>query len=143
MLTITEDVKGKCYKQLIDFLLRHCDRFAFVEDRRLMKDEESRLAYVHHLITYIETHLIERNIQKKWETTELTDATAYVFYFRLNNVTAVFLKDFGNSLFDWRNPKLPEDLMFYKNDKCILASCSHEKYFLVDPDFWARFSIKG
>ena len=36
MLMITENVKGKCYKQLINLLSKYCNRFAFVEDRRMM-----------------------------------------------------------------------------------------------------------
>ena len=55
MLMITEKVKGKRYKQLIDIL--YCNRFAFVENRQMMEIEEERLAYVDNLITDIEGHL--------------------------------------------------------------------------------------
>ncbi|WP_180322413.1 hypothetical protein [Mesobacillus foraminis] len=68
-------------------------------------------------------------------------ATAYVFYFQLNNATNQFLKDRSNSLFDWISPELPEDLMFYQNDKCILAVCSHEGYFMVEETLWDKFLI--
>jgi hypothetical protein len=140
MLMITKNVKGKAYKQLIDFLSKHCNRFAFVEDRQMMDIEEERLAYIHGLIAYIEEHLIERRIQREWETTRLVDETAYVFYFNLNNATKQFLKDRSHSLFDWSRPELPEDLMFYQNDKCLLATCSHEGFFLVDEMVWKQFS---
>ena len=56
MLMITENVKGRRYKQLIDFLSKHCNRFAFVENRQMMDIEEERLAY-------IDEHLIERKTQ--------------------------------------------------------------------------------
>jgi hypothetical protein len=39
---ITENVKGKPYKQLIDLLSKHCNRFAFVENRQMMESEEER-----------------------------------------------------------------------------------------------------
>jgi hypothetical protein len=142
MLMITKNVKGKAYKQLIDFLSKHCNRFAFVEDRQMMDIEEERLAYIHGLIAYIEEHLIERRIQREWETTRLVDETAYVFYFNLNNATKQFLKDRSHSLFDWSRPELPEDLMFYQNDKCLLATCSHEGFFLVDEMVWKQFSLR-
>lgn len=32
---MTQDVTGKKYEALIDFLLTQCTHFAFVEDRRL------------------------------------------------------------------------------------------------------------
>lgn len=132
----TENVKGKEYKLLLDLLSRQCNRFAFVENRQMMEFEEERLDYIDKLIGSIKGHLIERKIQQKWETSQ---GSAYVFYFHFNNATKLFLKDYSNSLFDWRYPELPEDIMFYKNNKCILAVCSHEKYFLVDETFWNNF----
>ncbi|WP_117161857.1 stage III sporulation protein AH [Paraliobacillus sp. X-1268] len=140
MLMINRNVKGKRYKQLIDILSRNCNRFAFVENRQLMEFEEERLAYVGDIISDIKWHLIERRIQKEWETTRLLEDTAYVFYFQMNNATTQFLKERSNSLFDWIG-ELPEDLMFYHNDKCILAVCSHEEYFLVEETIWANFLL--
>ena len=132
MLRINKNVKGKRYKLLIDLLSRKCNRYAFVEDGQLMEFEKERLAYIDNLIADIEEHLIERRIQKEWETTKLSEDIAYVYYFKLNNATRDFLKESCHFLFDWISPELPEDLMFYHNDKCILAACSHEKYFEVE-----------
>lgn len=140
MLMINKDVKGKRYKQLIDLLSRNCNRFAFVEDRRLMEMEEERLAYVDDIISDIKWNLIERRIQQEWETTRLPEDTAYVYYFHMNNATTQFLKERSNSLFGWIG-ELPEDLMFYHNDNCILAVCSHEKYFLVEETIWDSFLL--
>ncbi|KIL43211.1 hypothetical protein [Jeotgalibacillus campisalis] len=141
MLTIYENVKGKRYKELIDFLSKHCNRFAFVENRQMMEIEEDRLAYIDNLISNIEVHLIERKTQREWETTKLRGNTAYVFYFQLNNATRQFLKEHSHSLFDWISPELPEDLIFYQNDKCILAGCSHEGFFVVDETLWKSFIL--
>ncbi|TXC92743.1 stage III sporulation protein AH [Metabacillus litoralis] len=141
MLMIYKNVKGKQYKQLIDLLSRNCNRFAFVEDRRMMEIEEERLAYIDDMISDIKWHLIERRIQKEWETTRLAKDSAYVFYFQMNNATTQFLKERSHSLFGWIG-ELPEDLMFYHNDKCILAVCSHEEYFFVDETIWDTFLLK-
>ncbi|MFC0189418.1 stage III sporulation protein AH [Fictibacillus aquaticus] len=139
MLCIYEDVKGKRYHQLIDLLARQCDRFAFVENRQLMDNDEDRLAYVEYLIADINVHLIERKVQREWETTKLLKDTAYVYYFHLNNSTKAFLKDRSKSLFGWIT-ELPEDLMFYKGDTCVLAACSHEGFFMVDGSLWNSFN---
>jgi len=141
MLTIYDNVEGRRYKELIDFLSKHCNRFAFVENRQMMEVEEERLAYIDKLISNIEEHLIERKIQRKWETTKLSGSTAYVFYFELNKATRGFLKERSHSLFDWISPELPEDLMFFQNDKCILAGCSHEGFFMVDEKVWNSFLL--
>ena len=142
MLTINKNVKGKRYKQLIDLLSRECNRVAFVENRQLMECEEDRLAYVDNLISDIKCHLIERRIQQEWETTRLLEDTAYIFYFQLNNATRQFLKEHSNSLFDWIGG-LPEDLMFYQNDKCMLAVCSHENFFVVEENIWDNFLLSN
>ena len=81
-----------------------------------MEIEEDRLAYVDDIIFDIKWNLIERRIQKEWETTRLLENTAYVFYFQMNSATTQFLKERSNSLFDWIG-ELPEDLMFYH---CLL-----------------------
>ena len=136
---MTEDVTGKKYEALIDFLLTQCTHFAFVEDRRLMEIEEERLAYVELLTEAIRWDLIERTVVKEWATTRLPDATAYVYTFHMNFRTAQFLKERSSSLFGWMLPELPEDLMFYAGDACVLAVCSHERYFIVDEAMWRRF----
>lgn len=140
-LIITENIKGQRYQQLIELLASQCNRFAFVENRQLMADEELRLAIVDELIVDIGDQLIERKIQRKWETTWLGEGTAYVFYFILNDTTAQFLKDHSDSLFDWIHPNLPEDLMFYRDDQCLLAACSHEGFFRVDENLWNSFLL--
>ncbi|WP_231630143.1 stage III sporulation protein AH [Lysinibacillus sp. ZYM-1] len=106
-----------------------------------MDDEELRLAIVDELIADINYHLIERTIQCEWETTTLGENTAYVFYFHLNNATAQYLKERSDSLFGWITPELPEDLMFYQDDQCLLAACSHGGFFMVDENVWDRFLL--
>ncbi|WP_342559141.1 stage III sporulation protein AH [Metasolibacillus sp. FSL K6-0083] len=142
MLIINKNVIGEEYKKLINILSEHCDYFAFVENRQMMKNEKERLDYITNLITKIQGNLIKTNIQSKWETTALgAGNTAYVFYFEINDAASEFLKEKSNSLFEWHNPKLPEDLMFYQNDKCLLAGCSHEGFFMVDETLWNSFLL--
>jgi hypothetical protein len=138
---VDKDIKGKQYKQLIDLLSRECNRFAFVEDRRLMEFEKERLAYIDNLIADIAEHLIERKVQREWETTILSNKDmAYVYYFHLNNITREFLKEHSQSLFGWISPDLPEDLMFYKHGECVFSACSHEKFFTIEESLWNRWN---
>ncbi|UZM97762.1 hypothetical protein OL548_22445 [Lysinibacillus sp. MHQ-1] len=71
-MMITENIRGQRYYQLIDILAKRCSRFAFVENRQLMENEELRLAPIENL-------LIERKVQNEWETTTLGEHTAFVF----------------------------------------------------------------
>lgn len=140
MLMIMKDVKGKQYKQFIAYLMRNCDRFAFVENGQYSDMRDERIEYIEQLTIHINNHFIEKKIQKEWATTELTVDTAYVFYYELNNETKDFLQTYSSSLFNWSHPELPEDLMFYRGEQCVLAVCSHEKFFYIDEELWADFS---
>ncbi|WP_262366024.1 hypothetical protein [Bacillus sp. E214] len=62
MIWVHKNIKGKRYKQLIDLLSRNCNRFAFVEDGRLLEFEKERFAFIDNLIIDIEEHLNERRI---------------------------------------------------------------------------------
>lgn len=141
MLVITQDVKGERYEALIDVLLEHGTHFAFVEDRRRMEIEEERLVYMDVLTEEIRWDLRERTIVSEWETTRLSGDTAYLYSFHMNYLTAQFLKEHGGSLFGWIHPELPEDLMFYVGDTCVLAVCSHESFFVVDEEMWERVRL--
>ncbi|WP_251125224.1 MULTISPECIES: stage III sporulation protein AH [unclassified Exiguobacterium] len=141
MLTITQDVKGKHYEALIDVLFKHCTHFAFVEDRRRMEIEDERLVYMEVLTEEIRWDLIERTIVSEWETTRLSGDTAYLYSFHMNYRTVQFLKERSQSLFSWIHPELPEDLMFYAGDTCVLAVCSHESFFVVDEEMWERIRL--
>ena len=141
MLMITQDVKGKRYEALIDVLFKHCTHFAFVEDRQRMEIEEERLAYMDVLTEEIRWDLMERTIVSEWETTRLSGDTAYQYSFHINYRTTQFLKEHGGSLFSWIHPELPEDLMFYAGDTCVLAVCSHEAFFVVDEEMWERVRL--
>ncbi len=140
-MMITENIMGQRYQQFIDILAKRCNRFAFVENRQLMENEELRLAAVDELLAPIKNQLIERKVQNEWETTTLGENTAFVYYFLLNDTTAQFLKERSDSLFGWITPELPEDLMFYEDEQCFLAACSHEGFFGVDEKGWARFLL--
>jgi len=57
----------------------------------------------------------------------LSDATRYVF--RLTPATSRVLASSASSLFEWHNPRLPEDLHFLRADRSVvLGSVAHENY---------------
>lgn len=58
-----------------------------------------------------------------------------LFNFPVEEVHKI-LKEHGKSLFGWISPELPEDLMFYNDHQCLLATCSHEDFYMVDDSVW-------
>ena len=142
MFEIHQDVEGQDYNKLIEYALKHCNRFAFVERKDMMANEKIRLAYINELVAEIEDSLIEIKEQSSWETNGLLNSTAYVFYYRLNETTKQFLQEKSQSLLGWISPYLPEDLTFYKGNKVWLACNSHEGYFYCQEDLLAYEEFK-
>lgn len=135
MIVINDkDIKGEDYRSLIELALKKCDTFAFIKRRDMMADEELAMKYHNKLVRNIQGSFIERKEQSEWKVTKLLEATAYVFYYELNEQTKHFLQTKSNSLFDWISP-LPEDLMFFSEDDVWLAVCSHEHFFVVSEEF--------
>ena len=81
-------------------------------------------------------YLIESKAVSEWPGTKLfwELATLYIYY--LNNETAYLLYKSEDNLFKWLLPHLPEDLVFYKNNKPLFVSITHEKdaYFELEDD---------
>jgi len=130
-----KDIKGEDYCSLIELASKKCDKFAFVKRRDMMADEALVMKIFNKLVEDIQDSFIEMQEQSEWETTRLLEATAYVFYYELNDQTKHFLQTKSNSLFGWISPYLPEDLMFYSGDDVWLAGCSHEQFFVVSENF--------
>lgn len=136
MIVINDrDIKGEDYRLLIELAMKKCNKFAFVKRRDMMADEKLAMKNHNKLVKDIQGSFIERKEQSAWEVTELLEATAYVFYYELNEQTKHFLQTKSNSLFGWISPYLPEDLMFFSGDNVWLASCSHERFFVVSEEF--------
>ncbi|MBA2176231.1 stage III sporulation protein AH [Halobacillus locisalis] len=125
------DLKGDDYRSLIELASKKCDRFAFVKRRDMMADEKVALKYHNEWVKDIQSSFIERKAQSEWPGTQLFGATAYVFYYELNEQTKLFLQSKAHALFDWVSP-LPEDLMFYNGDDIWLAGCSHERFIVTE-----------
>jgi hypothetical protein len=130
-----KDIKGENYRSLIELASKKCDKFAFVQRRDMMVDEIVAMKYHNKLVKDIKSSFIERKEQSEWAVTELLEATAYVYYYELNEQTKHFLQTISNSLFDWISPYLPEDLAFYSGDDVWLAGCSHEEFFIIIDEF--------
>ncbi|MCA1062752.1 hypothetical protein QTG56_16170 [Rossellomorea sp. AcN35-11] len=64
--------------------------------------------------------------------------TLFVTFSMNNNSVG---RDVNVFSFDWNGLELPEDLMFYQNDKCVSAGYSHEGFFMVDETLWNSFLL--
>ncbi|WP_315116824.1 hypothetical protein [uncultured Clostridium sp.] len=111
----------ECYQLLIDFAFKKSKRFLFHIPYRLRADDS-----VFSLFDEMKKHLIEIIPSNSFSHTEYTIGEVYVF--ECNDETNLIIRNRVTSLFDWRLPKLPEDLSFInENDDVWFGTISHEK----------------
>ena len=130
--TYYKDVIGEDYRSLIELAFKKCDKFALVIQKGMFINDEWAMKFYHKNLGDIESSLIEMKEQSEWAVT-ITEGTANVYYYELNEQTKQFLQSKSNSLFGWIKG-LPEDLMFFSGDKVWLAVNSHEEYFFFNKE---------
>ncbi|MDQ0163272.1 stage III sporulation protein AH [Aeribacillus alveayuensis] len=128
MIVIDSNPKDKVYSQLIDLAFEICDEFHLV----LRKDMGS-LKVVGPILKKLQSSFKEMKEQSEWASTILGDnQTARVYYYFTDENAKKVLKELSDSLYDWVQPHLPEDLSFFKDGKAWLITSSHEKESFID-----------
>lgn len=119
---IINDPKAQTYKKLLDIAFEYSDSFILVINKDL--DTSKNLINV---MNKLKNSLIEMKEESEWPSTKLwKDNTAYIYYYKTTSNAKEILENECNSLFGWLQPELPEDLCFFKDKKCWMATCSHE-----------------
>lgn len=124
------NLEGEDYRKLIEIVSKYCNRFAFVVPLYEHLDENKRLKEIDDFIEPIQWFLIERKKQDYWLPKESYVTYVWgnlVYYFELNYYTKEFLKEKSDSLRGWSYP-LPEDLMFFKDDQCLIGIETQRKH---------------
>ncbi|HLC87869.1 MAG TPA: hypothetical protein VJG66_02330 [Patescibacteria group bacterium] len=121
-ITITEDLKGKAYRNLITAASKFCSTGLFV-----IRNSVSTNDTVNDLLSELAPNLISKKEESSWPGTELIEEVATVYKFKLNNETVAMLTNASESLFSWIQPALPEDLCLIRaNGDPLLVTISHE-----------------
>lgn len=148
-MLIKGDVKGKAYKDLIDYAFKKCDAAMFVirKDMYINKHriDNQSLNELKNLKNFIETDSGENIIKKRtgnyWVyskvgnaqvgISEFNDPEGYEDFFEIFFIkTSDKLKKYllsNNDLYNWLHTKYPEDVSFFKNGYCWLYSVAHEE----------------
>lgn len=109
------------YKILLEEMLIKADSFSLVvRDTLELKGSGKKI------LDKLNPFLLKEDHVSKWPGTELLMGKAKYYSYSLNNRSIEILSEI-NSLFDWQQPEFPEDLTFYRKDKIIFVSISHEK----------------
>ncbi len=140
---IDNNPENKVYRDLIDLAFDICDEFILVV-RRDMDISDN----MDNVLEKLKPFLKEVKEQFEWPgTITLCEQPALVYYYSTDNNAKEILKQASNSLHEWLQPHLPEDLCFIKNSKPWLINTSHERlsYILTEDkeDIDRIIKIKG
>lgn len=138
------------YRRMIAYYLRESDYFTFfIPDYSVLSPIESKQQKV-------SGGYVDKDTDKlisAWEKEQLGDISTSIVYktesfsylgykyghlcktFVVSTSDIVTCKKFllrAKSIWDWQYPKLPEDICFFKNGKCIFRSVAHERLVFFD-----------
>lgn len=117
---LSTEPRGELYQQLIRLGRTHCATFSLVRRSRLGWSEEAA-----RVVSELAPFLHSEQLSKQWPGTRSSQA-AQVWRWTLTRESASILQT-AEGLFDWQQPRLPEDLAFYTPNGAVwLCSCAHE-----------------
>lgn len=127
MITM-DDITGSAYERFIDYALAHTDAFMFVGcnyyNSRIYK------THVKPFIKELQPYAIKRRHDPQWPGTVQAGTDRYqrtIYFYRSDPNAAAVLKSAGR-IFGWVYPYYPEDLAFFRQGYCWMASVAHEEY---------------
>jgi len=122
--------KGIVYNELIDLAFEICDEFILV-----VRNELKLNVNANQVLKKLQPSFKKVKEQFEWPGTMcFGEKPAKVHYYNTDNYAKEILKYESNSLHDWVQPNLPEDLSFIKNNHPWLVNTSHENesYILTE-----------
>lgn len=121
--TIVSEPVGRVYRGLLDAALDCCDLGLLVERPAIDSSEQCRL-----VVSALRRWIREEENLDEWPGTKLSGHTALVRRFCFNPGSAEVLKQFANSLYEWQQPTLLEDLcLLRQSGEPWLVTIAHER----------------
>lgn len=119
---VVEEPRGEVLSRLMRALRQFSSSAMMVLRDDLDLDESAQA-----LLARLEAHLIERKRSSSWPGTTLLREEATVLRFALSETVLEELIAAADGLYEWKQPRLPEDLALLRHDgTAILGSICHE-----------------
>jgi len=139
MIVIVSNPKDRVYSQLIDLEFEICYHL-------VLKKDMGSLKVIELTLKKLQSSFKGMKEQSEWASTILGDnQTVKVYYYYTDENAKNVLKKLADSLYNWIQPHLPEDLSFFKNGKACLITSSHETESFIDTHYEIKkvLSIPG
>lgn len=123
MYTLTQEPKGGQYLALLDQSLVYCTRFSLIQRPGIALEATGQ-----QVLASLEEFLTAEKIVSEWPGTRLlSGATATFREYELTKASLAVLKGAVTSLYQWQQPRLPEDLVFWgPSNQEWLVTIAHE-----------------
>ncbi|SMQ80968.1 hypothetical protein SAMN05444673_4064 [Bacillus sp. OV166] len=123
-----KEIYGEQYKKFIHFAIEKSDYFILVQRNDMPCGDT-----IDELLEKLEPYLINVRKQKSWANTQLRGSSAYVFYYHSHKECESILVEYANNMFDWQQPRLLEDLSFYKEENILwVSNTAHEEELYME-----------
>lgn len=130
-MNVKQKIEKQTYEKLLKYVFQKCDVVSFVtrtDKIKLNFDAKEKLKI-------LEQNLFEKyhkyfigNKEEDWvkENNSVFNVYYITHFYRLGNELKEYLLS-NKNLYNWLEPKYPEDICFYKNGYCWLYSVTHEE----------------
>lgn len=128
---VVGEIDGDSYRDLLNAAQKVCDSFMLVVRPGLRLSRGGKA-----LLEDLKPHLIDESERSEWPGTRLMRQTARCLTFRFTSAAHDVIKAAVDDLYEWQQPKLPEDLTFYVKGETWFFSMTHEReaYFRLEQE---------
>jgi hypothetical protein len=128
---LTGNLEGFTYQQLLNWALEECESFSLVTRKGTESNKEKEIN------KRLKPFLLEEIQTNEWPGTKVIGPPEHNLRFYKLDRNSVKILSEANSVYSWLAPDRPEDLAFYKENKCLwFGSVAHENMaFFNKPSF--------
>jgi hypothetical protein len=122
-VSFLEEPTGRLYNSLIQYAQQRCPTALLVVRHSLPLSEKGE-----SVLKRLDVFLKDKVTSSEWPGTKLIGRTADVYHFAFGSECAAALRQITHALYNWKQPGLPEDLCFLRDDgEPLLVSIAHER----------------
>ena len=113
------------YQTFLDYMLSNSDVFSFTYCKR--DESEKTKKGIKAIADALKKYKVFSKQTNEWPGTVTYDHSLHKLVLYCADINCIEVLKSKNGIYDWLYPAAPEDLCFYKNGSCWLATTSHEK----------------
>ena len=127
-VVIANTLSATQYRALLDVALQFCTRALLVVRLETDLSHDGQM-----VLRALEPFDLRQEVADEWPGTRLLDSVAQLNHFRYDFGSVEALSNVAETLDEWAQPELPEDLCIFREDGSVwLASVADESDFELD-----------